>query len=696
MEFKRRKLFVWLISLGAVFAVYLLVNMLSGTPRIKIDTAGQYVEPGGELDGSVGKVGDVGVGTVRTARFTNFNKQKQLEREFGFEKLLHVEADQWEIEKPYMNIFRSSFNCYITAETGTIQVEEGIAGGRPNLKDATLTGNVVIHILPQDRSKIQESFVYLDDIVYISDRSQFSTAGPVKFVSENAQMLGRGLELTYNQQLDRVEQLRIIHLDSLNLKTAPKSPAPSRADAGGVPKTGQPAQQQNSQQIDHKQDQGYRCLFSKNVVINAPEQLILAEQLFINNILRPKVSQDDTDISQQVVASQSEASVSGKNAVPQAEPNKLPDEQLVDIIVTCDDGIVVTPMDLPQAYSGFVRLESDASGAGRAAAGFGTTGDRTSFAAERIDYDAVDGGTVASGPSQLIFAANIKAGQAAEQTTVPVKVTAQEKAVFLPASDEVIFEGNCVCTADVPADSGARQRYKLSAPRLTVDLSKSKTDRLSAMGFRHITGDGGIVKFATVKTEQSRLIAGVEMKCQKFDYDSAERIFTAAGPGLIKVDNSNIVPRRSRLNRISLQRPCYALMRNFDTLRYLLDDNKIVASGASHSIDINYFPIVDGQYDQQITASAADIEAGLIENSAGRTELSTLSAAGGVTYSDDDVQFTGSEFFYDADNSLVTAWGSEQEFCYLNGTAVDGLEYNLKTGKAKAKIVAPGALQIRQ
>jgi hypothetical protein len=693
MDFKRRKLFVWLISLGAVFAVYLLVNMFSGTPRIKIDnTTGQYVEPAAEFDDSVGKVGEVGVGTVKTARFTNFNKQKQLEREFGFEKLLHVEGNQWEIEKPYMNIFRSSFNGYIKADTGTVQVEQGIAGGRPDLRGGTLTGNVVIHILPQDRSKIQESFIYLDDIIFISDRSQFSTAGPVKFVSENARLSGRGLELTYNEQLDRVEELRIIHLDSLNLKTTPQSSAVSQAAAGGVRKTSQPAQQQNSRQIEQEQGRGYRCLFSKNVVINAPRQLILADQLFINNILRPKASQDDTDISQQVTAGPSDASARAENAVTHTEPNELPGEQLVDIVVTCDDGIVVTPMALPQAYSGFVRLGSEASGAGRAAAGFGTGGNRTTFAARRIDYDAVGGGTVASGPSQLIFGADIKAGQAAEQTTVPVKVTSQEKAVFLPVSDEVIFEGNCVCTAEVPTDSDARQRYKLSAPRLTVDLSRSETDRFSAAGLRHITGNGGIVKFAAVKTGQGRLIAGVELKCQKFDYDSAERIFTAAGPGLIKVDNSNIAPRRSGLGRISLQRPCYALMRNFDSLRYLLDDNKVIASGASHNIDIDYFPLFDGQYSQQITASAADIEADLIKTAAGRAELSTLSAAGGVTYNDDDVQFTGSDFFYDADSSLVTAWGGGQQVCYLNGAAVDGIEYDLKSGNAKAKIVGPGAL----
>ena len=75
MSLRLRKLFVWLVSVGVVFAIYLLYSQISETPRIDIDTASELTESESnvaEFDGEVGRIGDVGVGTVRKAKFIHF------------------------------------------------------------------------------------------------------------------------------------------------------------------------------------------------------------------------------------------------------------------------------------------------------------------------------------------------------------------------------------------------------------------------------------------------------------------------------------------------------------------------------------------------------------------------------------------------------------------------------------------------
>jgi len=304
MGFKSRKFYVWLISLGAVLLVYLLYSQLSETPEIKIDRGAETVADSnlGDFGSEIGMVGDVGVGTVKVAKFTTLNKNKSVDREVGFEKLLYETDDEWDVEKPYMNIFRRNLKCHLTANRGKVQIEDAV--GRPSPKDVTLTGNVVIHILPESGSDIEESFIYLDDLVFISEESQISTDGPVKFVSQNAQMLGRGMELVYNEELDRLEFLRIIHLESLRLKTSSEAglfssgetaeagidssgeassqaqtEPPAESVAAEVPQEAKKIQAEGKQATEQTGGEYYRTVFSENVIIDSPEQLIFADEV---------------------------------------------------------------------------------------------------------------------------------------------------------------------------------------------------------------------------------------------------------------------------------------------------------------------------------------------------------------------------------------------------------------------------------
>ena len=766
MDLKLRKFFIGLISLGAVLAAYLLYNQLSETPQIEIDRPAEFADiiadsNAEKFTDEIGMIGDVGVGTARVARFVDYNEDKTVKREFGFEKLLHEEGDEWEVEKPFMNVFRRSYKCYITADKGKVQVET--VAGRPGPKDATLDGNVVVHILPAEASDIQESFIYFDNVDFVSEKSQFSTAGPVKFISHDAEMLGVGAELIYNGELDRLEFLRIIHLESLRLKTSEASPlssdktavtSPAGADnkvkallspepaAADIAQNEKPSSAKKAQPVEHaptvedpilqgdavrkpaptsppvvarrEEGQYYKCLFRRNVVIDTPEQLIFADEFFINKIFWSKTSSEKpTEPDVGGIDTKKVKSENEKGKTPDAEPddtntagaNSSPSpgaaaanhtkpkglgEQFVNIVVTCDGGIVVVPVDSSIAHRSLAGSEAVATEK-PGAKGLNDTTGRTIFVARRIDYDASTGNTVAAGPSELTFYANDVIGTDAK-IAVPVKITAQKKARFLPALNRAIFEGDCLCTM-LREDSGIWQKYTLSAPVLTVDLTK---DTASDADIEHLTADGGSVKLATVKTAEGKLLGGIELKCRRFDFDTARQMFLATGPGVIKVDNSGVPGPNEKAGRFSLKEPCYVVVRDFDTLEYFLQSNRIIADAGRGGIFIDYFPVVEGQYGQQAAATAAHIDALLHETADGELEIATLSATDGITYEDQDKQFAGSELFYDHANSIITVRGNELQPCLLNGALVDGIEYDLRTGKVKTKISGPGALQMKR
>ncbi len=704
-----RKLLIGLISLAVVFAVFLLYNRISETPAIDVDTppeaADKVVQTNdGEFDSGVGAIGDVGVGTVRKAKYIHLNAQKQLDREFGFETLLHKEGDEWEIEKPYMNIFRRNFKCYITADKGTVQIEDAL--GRATPKDATLTGNVVIRILPETATGVKESFVYLDDVVYISERSQFSTAGPVKFISPDAQMLGTGMEFVYNDELNRLEFLRIIRLESLRIKTSskasllgsPQTDPPTEPVVADVTQIQKQTRDLSTEPVERKSGVQYRCLFDKNVVVNTPQQTVLTEQLSINNILLSKASNSKSGEANTTGSDTTKTLTGtpeqGPTPVPVPSGPNGPSEEFVDILITCDGGILVTPMDSPAAPESSIKVEPrPALTDNQVTESPNDTTGRTKFIAQRIDYCAAAGDTVASGPSELTFYVNDLIDRQAPQAPVPAKVTAQKQAKFQPAANQVVFEGDCVCTM-TRTDPNIRQEYSLTAPKITVNLAEDKTRQSAgpAAAIEHVTADGGVVQLAIVKKTGNELLGFTKLKCRRFDYDSSQELFLATGPdGLIAVDNSKIENSDKNVSKFGLRRQCYVIMRGFETLNYLLQSNQIVADAGDQGIIIDYIPVIKGKYGPQATMTTSHIEAPLYETPTGRTDLSSLTATGGFTYEEPDIQFQGSRAFYDG-KSLITAQGDKLQPCYLNGALVDVVRYNLKTGRVKTRITGPGFL----
>jgi hypothetical protein len=316
---------------------------------------------------------------------------------------------------------------------------------------------------------------------------------------------------------------------------------------------------------------------------------------------------------------------------------------------------------------------------------------------------------VAVGPVELQFYVDMNDVSQSGTKTVPVPatLTAQKQASFCSTSNQAVFEGKCLCTM-VREDPNFRHQYRLSAPRLTIDLPKTRAKEASpsAASIEHLTADGGPVSLSSTKralaptnlpkTDKGQLLDGIELKCTRFDYDTARQVSTATGPGVLAFYNSDVPASQTDSKGFGFDKPCWAFMNDFHTLRYLLEPNLIIADAEpDEMLLIRHFPLVEGQpqYDQEATILAGHIEAQLTESPDRKNELSTLHATHGITYEDKDKQFVGTELFYDHSKSTITVLGDDVQPCILNGTLVDAIQYNVITGRVKTKIRTPGALQ---
>ncbi|MHC4727578.1 MAG: hypothetical protein ACYS17_10160, partial [Planctomycetota bacterium] len=134
-----RKFYIGVISLAVLLIIYLLYSRLGTTIPPDIARQDEFMitvidSNVTDFENQVGTIGEVKVGTVQDARYVTRDKDQQVERIWGFKRLLHKSGELWELEKPYMNIYQRNFICYITADTGMVQVETAVGKSTP--KDA--------------------------------------------------------------------------------------------------------------------------------------------------------------------------------------------------------------------------------------------------------------------------------------------------------------------------------------------------------------------------------------------------------------------------------------------------------------------------------------------------------------------------------------------------------------------------------
>jgi hypothetical protein len=714
MNPKLRAILIGIISLAAVLAIYLLYSLASKNPQIDIDMGAKSFEAFAdvntdEFDREIGKIAGVGIGDLRKTVFRHMSNGR-VDREFGIEELLREENSEWEVAKPFLNIYQNDFKCFITADKGKVHVEN--AATRPSPKDATFTGNVVVHILPEAGSDIKESFIYLSDINFVTEKSLLSTAGPVRLVSQDTQMLGTGLELIYNDQLERLELFRIVNLAAIHFKGPPtnllsratqhnNSQAQSTFTKGAQKSNGTPTTAGGT--AEQRRGEYYKCVLSKNAVIDSPEHLIFAEdRISINNILWSSTSAEEPNEAETIDKDENEVKTTDKDAKAsnvtvsaESEPNQ-PAQAVPDTIITCDNGIFIFPMNSTIIQDDFIQLMSNgASRSKKPPKDFNDNKGRTIFITDRIDYDVQTDNSVAAGPLELTFYLPDETDTENREILVPMNIIAQKEARFLSATRQVTFEGDCACTMSRAEPNDILQKYTLLAPKLTVKLASEDPNAKSRI--EHLTADGGVVELRSGKTIKGELFSGAELECRRTDYDAGQELFIATGPGEIWLNNSKVPDPNQQQSRFSLRKSCYAFLRNFATLKYFINDNLIIADAEpGQTLRVDYIPVIEGSYGQRIEAYAAHTEVGFVQTADGRSELSTLTATGGITYQEENGnEFHGSKLFYDAERSVLRIEGDESEPCYFNGTLVEKIIYDPKTGKVKAPLAGPGVLQIK-
>jgi hypothetical protein len=315
------------------------------------------------------------------------------------------------------------------------------------------------------------------------------------------------------------------------------------------------------------------------------------------------------------------------------------------------------------------------------------------FEATKIDYDVTTGNALATGPVKFTFYAKDANDTDAEAEPVPIMITAEENAEFFAAENRVVFNRNVV-GMQLKQTGEYIHEDTLSGGKLIVDLESGQA---GGADIRHVTVAGGTVRLESKRFMDERIVNHVRLSCRQIDHDAGDEVVIATGPGEIQINNENVPPpeKKDEDKRIALERPCFALIKDFDELRWFTKTNRITAEGKTKSVTIGYLPIIDGQWGRVVRAVATHIEADFTETGQGRSELAGLKATGGVFYEEvGENEFAGDSLLYDAGKSLMTVSGSAEVPCLLNGSLVDGVEYDLETGKVKARLASrPGTLR---
>jgi hypothetical protein len=701
--FNSRKFRVWLFTVGVVLFVYIIYGQFSETPEIRYDKIGgdegissEQGDGGGSNYGQVS--GSLDIDTVEETRFVHRDSSKRIDRVFGFAKLLHKIGDEWEIEKPFMDFYREDLTCRITADRGIIQSGESIdISGSP--KDATLTGNVVIHIEGTQGSEISESYIYLDRLDFISEKSQILSPGKIEFVSSDAWMTGRGLELVYNDDLNRLEYLTISRVDNLRLRTPGGEQSVVEgegiaADSDGKGSAGLSSEEDISagtstvkadvkntvvpKEQAKKSEFRYKCILSDNVVIDSPNQIILAEELNLENILfsdngskrkSENGSNARSENAKSVVSSTEsgeaeERVIAGDRGIPeQSDANSIEikgdagvefvcDKSVLDTIVKCENGLMVTAMDSKFSSRGYFDDFSRYKN-------YKDPNRRSTFAAKQISYDVVKG--------------------------------------------TINLESDSRCTF-YNSDEHYDWVYNLSAPVVDIVLSQDQYSSGSGLSglVDSMDAGGGIVQLDSSKWQYGELVGFAKLKSLKARYDGRNELFEAFGPnGLVAIDNSRDTRSISEStdNLLGMKKQCYAIVEGFELFRYDFAEEVIEIGGSESGMAINYFPVEEGQSNGQITIITSDVKVNMVEDSNGDLQIDQVSAKGGIALADaretSDLEFSGSYMLFDAGNELVSVFGEEGQPCMLNGSPFERINYNVRTKETSTSLAGVSSFELR-
>ena len=243
-------------------------------------------------------------GAEQSYYVTRDPETRQIRRVFGFSRLMNPGSPsaRWHVEAPYIVVYEPSYSYRMDAENGVFQIDR--TGSTIVPRDGRLDGNVVIRIHPEPENDFDEITIKLDDLMFSSERTEFSTDGPVDVASDRLDLSGRGLVLMVNAKTGQIEYLNILDLNTLRLKDflqeegsppsfvsvsndtdTPDANAEPAADQQHVQRTAIETPDSDLPVAEAKRS--YQCVIENNVLIRYGDQIVLsgAEQISIQNIL---------------------------------------------------------------------------------------------------------------------------------------------------------------------------------------------------------------------------------------------------------------------------------------------------------------------------------------------------------------------------------------------------------------------------
>ena len=737
-----RKFKVWLISLALVFGVFAIYVVTSDTGNTRVDKTDIGLSDADSnalmADANTGQIGDAKLQYLSQARFETVDeKTRKLKRVVGFEKVLHTSGNEWDLEKPFMNIYEGKLSCDITADNGTIEVEN-VKGAQPSPKNALLKGNVVIHILPEGKTSAEDSFIYLDEVKFDGDRSMFLSDSEILFQSKDAELKGKGLEVVYNGVTSRLEYLEIkkvyyLHIkkelsemssnnggdDVASAQTSVNDPLPSQdknpsessplADGGGQVVENQdaepePESEQKPAVAKKAEGDNYQCIFQNDVILEYEDsQVVLAEELIISNLLWGSDEEDEpkdeepADNAQQGGSDVKTASANSTDPAQQSEPKVVDEpadsavatvaaESKVIVVVTCKGPMVVKPIRVqgdpftPAGFKTFAQLDEKTKQ---------FLGDRNVLLTEKIDYDYPAEIAKAKGNVELVFYPEVEPGQ--EKS--PAILNAKKGAEFAVLQDQAQFYGNVTGTL-VDRKESYEETNVFYGDKLTVDLlSKSGTEITpsSQTGIKHIAITGPGVRLESIKSAGDTPISKVRLVSNRIDYNKATEEIIATGKGRIEYNSKVARSSKGKRSSMGTDKPCYALVEGFDKLIWQREAKHVTAySDETNGVHIGYLPIENGRRGRKVTVDTRQIDIDYSESASKRAVLEKLTAIGGVVYYEEGMyEFAGSDLTYNARDDFMVVNGSDEMPCMFNGGFVDGVQYDLVTGRAEA-VLSPG------
>lgn len=694
----QRKLKIWLISMAGVLLAYTLYSLVSENPDIKnpkpYSVTFEQPDPNGADQSQAG--------AAEKARWEIRDPEtKKLERIIGFDRLISQSAEEWVTEAPFMTVFEKDFHFEITADTGAVEIET--IAGKSTPKDALFSGNVTVHIIPNDTSETKESFVYLDDVTFDSDRSTFSTNGSMHYISEDAELLGSGLEIVYNDEQSRLEFFRMAKLEFLHVKMSQDN------DSSAFAQKQQPAEMSSSASRTasdkpgpepDKEDEFYELLLKENVIIKHGSQMIFANKISIGNILWSKSAPDEK--SRPNLEQDSAPGQKPLRSTAQAEQKKT------SVFITCDGGIIVRPVadnkssDQSIPFSDIVvddkkfansvaeykRVNMSCSGQ--------TGDDRSVLVADAINFDSSTENAMAEGLVELFFYMKSTDAQTQNARYFPGSITARKSAHYYSESDRIVFNGNVVAGRTEGTNDQSR-RSEVSSEQLIVELAADRADKdFAGSDISNVTFTGDLVKVESIYTSGEKTLSHTRLRCIELNFDNQTNLVNAEGPGRIVIARLEEPIAADRKSPFSLQNPCYALVEGFDLLRWDMANSLISAqSDMTKGIHIGYAPIVSGKPSGRVVKiETRDIDINYNEFYPGEFELTDLIASGGIVYYEEDGhELIGDNLVYDAYRSVIRVNPGSNNNCMLDGIFVEDIELNLRTGHVETSLGSgPGML----